>query len=139
MCKIIYDFIQGAEQNEGYGYFEGDMNAAHYAQSISRTQKRKYKRYGIIPAAFFNYLEKTGAIKRKQFIPEKNRTIDLLLDLLWETPKRNQRDRTEGECLRVEILKDLMPWLRNKLGTAEHIWRKGELYNPKRVDQSQNR
>lgn len=131
MCKIIYDFVQSAEQNEGYGYFEGNMNAVRSAQSISRTQMRKFKRYGIIPAAFFNHLEQIGAIKREKFIPEKYRTIELLLDLLWETPKRNQRDRSEGECLRVAILKDLIPWLSNKMGTAEHVWRKGELYNAK--------
>ena len=131
MCKIIYDFIQSAEQNEGYGYFEGNRNAAFYAKKISLIQKRKYKRYGIIPAAFLKFLEKSGAIKREKFIPEKCRTIDLLLDLLWETPKRNKQDRSEGECLRVEILKELMPWLCNTLGTGEHIWRKGELYNAK--------
>jgi hypothetical protein len=115
----------------GFGYFEGDMNAVHFAQLISRTQKRKYKRYGIIPAAFFNYLKNIEAIKREKLIPEKYRTIDLLLDLLWETPKRNQQDRSEGECLRVEIIKDLMPWLSNKMGTAEHVWRKGQIYNAK--------
>lgn len=131
MCKIVSDFIKSANRMNGFGYFEGDMNAVRSAQSISRIQKRKYKRYGIIPAAFFNYLEQIGAIKREQFVPEKYRTIDLLLDLLWETPKRNQKDRSEGECLRVEILKDLIPWMRNKLGTAEHIWNKGQIYNAK--------
>ena len=131
MCKIVSDFIRSADKMNGFGYFEGDMNAVHYAQSISRTQKRKFKRYGIIPAAFFNYLEQIEAIKLEKFIPEQYRTIDLLLDLLWETPERNQQDRSEGECLRVEILKDLMPWLSNKLGTAEHIWRKGQIYNAK--------
>jgi len=138
MCKIVSDFIKSTNRINGYGYFEGDMNAVQFAQTISRNQKRKYKQYGIIPAAFFNYLERIGAIKREKFIPEKYRTIDLLLDLLWETPKRNQADRTDGECLRVEILKDLMPWLSNKLGTAEHVWRKGELYNSKQEKNGPN-
>jgi len=131
MCKVIFDFIKSGNRLDGFGHFTGNLKAIGYAQTVSRSQRRKYKRYGIIPAAFFSYLEKTGAIKREKFIPEKCRTIDLLLDLLWETPKRNQRDRSEGECLRVAILKDLMPWLSNKMGTAEHVWRKGELYNAK--------
>ena len=131
MCRIVSDFIKSAANLNGYGYFEGNLNAAKYAVTISRSQKRKYKRYGIIPAAFFNYLESIDAIRREKFIPEKNRTVNHLLDLLYVTPNRNQEERSEGECLRVEILKDVMPWLRNKLGTAEHMWKRAELYNAK--------
>ena len=131
MCRIISDFIKSGDCLFGYGYFEGDLNAVRYAEKVSRSQKRKYKRYGIIPAAFFDYSESIEAIKRDKFIPEEYRKVELLLDLLWVSPNRNQPDRSEGECLRVEILKDLMPWLRNKLGTAEHIWTKAQLYNAK--------
>jgi len=138
MSKIVSDFIESGNCIFGYGYFEGDKNVARYAAKVSRSQKRKYKRYGIIPAAFFNYLKNIEAIKQEKFIPEKFRTIELLLDLLWSTPNRNQRKRSEGECLRVEILKEMMPWLKNKLGTAEHVWRKGELYSAKQDNDAPN-
>jgi hypothetical protein len=128
MCRIIEDFINGC------GYFEGDENVMRYTQAVSRSQVRKFKRYGIVPAAFFQYLEETKAISAYKYIPEKYRTLYLLLDLLWVTPKRNNPKRSEGEILRVEILKDLMPWIENSLGSAQHLYIKGELYNgfPKR-------
>ena len=128
MYRIIEDFING------HGYFEDKEKALRYAQAVSRSQLRKFKRYGIVPAAFFQYLEKIKAISAYKHIPEKYRTLYLLLDLLWVTPKRNNPKRSEGEILRVEILKDLMPWIENSLGSAQHLYIKGELYNgfPKR-------
>ena len=131
MCKLVNEFIKSGSGNGGYGYFSGDKTAVSFAEKISRSQIIKFKRYGIIPANFLRYLENTGAIERKKFVPEKYRTISWLLDLLWETPNRNKADRSEGECIRVEILKDMMPWLRNKMGTAEHVWRAAEFYNTK--------
>ena len=126
MCKIVSDFIKSANRMNGFGYFEGDMNAVHFAQLISRTQKRKYKRYGIIPAALLNYLEKSELIKRQKFIPEKNRTVGLLLDLLSETTNKETKQRSEAEILRTEILKDLHPELKKAMGSAQHIWKKLE-------------
>ena len=85
-------------------------NAAIWgSEKISRSQIRKFKRYGVIPANFIRYLKNIGAIEREKFVPEKYRTVYWLLDLLWETPNRNKADRSEGECIRVEILKDMMP------------------------------
>ena len=129
MCKLIYQFIKSGNGNGGYGYFAGDRNAIKFAEKISLSQIRKFKRHGVIPADFLRYLENIEAIERKKFVPEKHRTIYWLLDLLWETPHRNQANRSEGECIRVEILKDMMPWISNKMGTAEHIWRSAEFYN----------
>jgi hypothetical protein len=126
MCKIIDDFIQSANRMNGFGYFEGDLIAFSFAQSISKNQKRKYQRYQIIPASFFNYLEKIGAIKREKFIPDKNRTLGWLLDLLSETANQNTKRSSEAEMLRTEILKDLHPELKKAMGSAQHIWKKLE-------------
>jgi len=131
MCKLVNEFIKSGNGNGGYGYFAGDRTAVRFAEKISRSQIKKFKRYGVIPANFLRYLENIGAIERSKFVPEKHRTVYWLLDLLWETPDRNRADRSEGECIRVEILKDMMPWLRNKMGTAEHVWRTAEFYNVK--------
>jgi hypothetical protein len=126
MCKIVYDFIKSADRSDGFGYFADNESAVMFAKAISRSQRRKYNRYGIIPAAFFDYLESIDAIKREKFIPEKDRTVDHLLDLLWITPNRNQQERSDGECLRVEILKDVMPWLKKSFGLSDHTWKKLE-------------
>ena len=75
MCKVVYDFIKSADRGNGFGYFADNETAVLFAKAISRSQKRKYNRYGIIPAAFFNYLEEIEAIKREEFIPEKFRTV----------------------------------------------------------------
>ena len=131
MCKLVREFIKSRNSSNGFGFFAGDKVAVKFAEKVSLSQRRKFKRRGIIPAALLNYLEKIEAIKRDKFIPEEERTVDWLLDLLWETPKRNQVNPSMGEIIRVEILKDLMPWLSNKMGTMEHVWRKGELYNSK--------
>ena len=131
MCKLIHEFIMSGNGNGGYGFFAGDKTAVSFSEKISRSQIRKFKRHGVIPASFLSYLENIGAIERKKFVPEKYRTVYWLLDLLWETPNRNMADRSDGECIRVEILKDMMPWIRNKMGTAEHVWRTAEFYNTK--------
>ena len=125
MCKVIYDFIKSAEQKKGYGYFKGDINATGYSKSI-RNQKNKFKRYGIVPASFLNYLEQLGAIKREKFIPEKYRTLDMLLDLLSETVNQNTLHSSEAKILRTEILKDRYPEPKKTIGSAQHIWKKLE-------------
>lgn len=132
MCKLVYQFIRSGNGNGGYGYFVSDKIAIRFAEKISRSQIRKFKRHGIIPANFLRYLENIGAIERNKFVPERHRTVYWLLDLLWEAPNRNNADRSEGECMRVEILKDMMPWFRKSMGPSQHIWdsfkRKGQLH-----------
>ena len=124
MCKVVCDFIKSADRSNGFGYFAKNETAVMFAKTISRSQKRKYNRYGIIPAAMFNYLEAVEAIKRDKFMPEKLRTDDYLLDLLWNTPNRNQKKRSEGECLRVEILKEKYPMLKKSMGSTAHLYKK---------------
>jgi len=124
MCKIVDDFIKSADRSDGFEYFAENTIAVKFAKTISLSQKRKYNRYGIIPAAFFNYLEEIKAIKRDKFMPEKLRTDEYLLDLLYNTPYRNKKKRSEGECLRVEILKEKLPMLRRSMGSSEHLYQK---------------
>jgi len=134
MCKLVFQFIKSGNGNGGFGFFAGNKTAVIFSEKMSRSQIRKFKRHGIIPANFLCYLEYIGVIERKKFVPEKYRTVYWLLDLLWETPKRNQAKRSEGECIRVEILKDMFPELRKKkrMGSAQHFWPKieqnGKLY-----------
>ena len=126
MCKIVYDFIKSSDRSDGFGYFADNETAVIFAKTISRSQKRKHKRHDIIPAALLNYLEKSELIKRQKFIPEKNRTVGLLLDLLSETTNKETKQRSEAEILRTEILKDLHPELKKAMGSAQHIWKKLE-------------
>ena len=71
-------------------------------------------------------MKATNAIDPHAVITISSQTIDGLLDLLWETPERNDADRSEGECLRVELLKEKYPELKNKMGSAQALWVKLE-------------
>ena len=132
MFKPIDDFIKSGVHGAGIGYYELHPQAVHYARTLSKSQKRKWNRYGIVPVAFLRYLQAIGAIPER-FIPEKERTLSHLSDLLWEAPTRNRARASEGEHLRVAILKqlDLMP---NGTCSAQHIYTKTDLYGnlPKR-------
>jgi hypothetical protein len=134
LSKIIVDFINSAKTNNGLGYFEGNRTAIKYAQNISKSQKRRYLRYGIIPMAFFDFLKAVAAIEPPKHIPIKKRNLDDLLDMLWLTPVRNRTDRSEGECLRVAILKEQFPELKKSFGSAEFIWKQLENYKKMKKD-----
>ena len=55
MSRIISDFIKSADTAAGFGYFEGKPYVSNYSRAMGKSQKRKYKRYGIIPRAFFDF------------------------------------------------------------------------------------
>ena len=89
-------------------------------EQLSRFDYAVVNKWGKIDVA----VEEIKAIKREEFIPEKFRTDDYLLDQLYNTPHRNKKKRSEGECLRVEILKEKYPMLRKSMGSSEYLYQK---------------
>ena len=128
MCRVVNDFVLSGVQGMGFGYFENVDDVAKYSEKVSRSQRRKWERHGIIPSAFWLYLREKRLIDPDRFIPEKHRTVNVLLDLLWFTPKRNQARRSEGEVLRLEMLKEMLPGVMIQTGSAQHLFIKAELY-----------
>ena len=128
MSKIVSDFIRSGECGQGVGFWESSAGAVQYSRAISVSQKRKWKRYGIIPAPLFRYLEAINAIQKTGYAPERERTVQYLLDLLWETPERNEADRSDGEILRAEILRELGLLPKNAMASAQHLYIRAELY-----------
>ena len=126
MCKVVSDFIKSSETRDGYGCFEGKVIALCFAQKIGKNQKKQFCRYGVIPKAFYGYLQKVGVIKKQTRIPKEERTVDCLLDLLWNGTCRNGKSRLEAEWLRWAILREKYPMLRKSFGDAEHIWKRGQ-------------
>jgi hypothetical protein len=126
MSRIIQDFINCARSNEGVGYFESNILAVRYSRSITRSQRRKWNRRGTLPVDFLRYLRAINAIPDWSHVPERNRTVHWLLDLLWETPERNREERSEGEILRVEILRDLGLLPKTSMASGGYIYRKLE-------------
>ena len=126
-CKVVDDFIKCADYRTSYGIFENDPRVVKYALTMSNIQRKKYSRYGIVPAALHHYLKSIKAIPDIH-IAERDRTIDNLSDLLWKTTYHTGGDAEEAEVLRKAILKEQMPWLEKQFGSAQHLFRMAELY-----------
>jgi hypothetical protein len=119
MSSIIHDFINVR------GMFEQDSNAAEHAARISKIQLRKYERYGVIPVEFFRYLQGTRVISPELRLPERARTVNVLLDLLWKALHHGEGNLAEANDLRSAMLQDLLPWVvKKQAGSAQFIYKK---------------
>ncbi|MBL6994180.1 hypothetical protein, partial [Desulfobacula sp.] len=106
--KILDDFIKSASTSYGYGFFESertgrkrsDLDVVDYAMEIGKSQRRKYERYGVIPATFFWYLKGKGLLINVREIPQGNRTVKDLLDLLYNGSYQSDSARDYGLYLR---------------------------------------
>ena len=132
---IINDFIKCSKSLCGVGYFENDTMAVSSARTMGENQLRKFERHGIYPAAFFAYLKQKKFIKKNAYVPENKRNLEAVLDLLWDAPDRHLGVYSEGEMLRMALLLEKFPELRNKMGSAQHLWqaleRDGRLFGLK--------
>lgn len=122
MSKIVDDFISSATNTNGVGFFEEDYHAISYAMKISLNQMRQYDRYGIVPAAFIDYLKNINAIPVDWSVPKKQRTEICLLNILWEAKRNSYQSRPESDYIRQVLFKQLHPELNNKMGSSQHVW-----------------
>ena len=83
---IIDDFVESSMHLDGYGYFEGDQAAIARSKSMTKNQRKRWERSGMVPVAFLKYLrEDLGVIN---FSPDalerigKGRTLDNLPEIL---------------------------------------------------------
>jgi len=69
MSGVMKDFLESRKSICGYGLFEGIAEATAYAEKISENQLRRLIRYGLVPAAFIDFLVTMGIrIDRKKCI-----------------------------------------------------------------------
>ncbi|MEI7636105.1 MAG: hypothetical protein WCJ37_02285 [Syntrophus sp. (in: bacteria)] len=69
---VLRDFLESRNSISGYGIFEGIAEATLYAEKISQNQLRQLTRYGIVPAAFIDFLGSIGVkVDKKQRIQRK--------------------------------------------------------------------
>lgn len=134
MSRIINDFIKSTEHGCGIGHFENDDLLFSYDR-IGTNQIRKFERHGIVPASFMDYLKRKKAIKDDAWLPELQRTVHALLDLLSAGPNRPPGAHSEGEAFRDAFLLEMFPELRNKMGSSQRVWqvfeRNGKLHGLK--------
>jgi hypothetical protein len=125
MNRVLGDFIESSGTTCGVGFFEGDTMACETAGGLSKNQKRKLERYGIVPTCFFQYLARANVIEEWD-IPKKPMTIGNLLDFLRFYPYSNEQARSMGEYLYREILKGEVPWLANRFAQGDYVWKELE-------------
>jgi hypothetical protein len=133
MSNPVDDFVASFKTVYGEGFFEGNLTAVHYAQSMSKSQRRKYRRYGTIPKAFFDYLKNALGVDRNSLssntriekgksVPVKKDPTGELLELLWSSPYKDRTSSCEREILRMEILMDEFPMLRRSQASGKNLW-----------------
>ena len=108
------------------GFFKGDQEARESVRRLSKNQKRKMKRHGIVPAVslikyLFQYLARINVIKQSD-IPNKPMSSGDLLDFLRFYRYANEGARSIGEYLYREILKSEVPWLAKSFAQGDFIW-----------------
>jgi len=134
MSKIMDDFIKSARTSCGYGFFETvrseknhpGLDVVDYAMKIGKLQLRKYKRYGVIPTAFFSYLKEKGF--NIQDIP-KDCTIKDMPDLLYNASYQSKSACDYGLSLIEEISINLYPGTRVMYVSGEKLGK--DLYKMK--------
>ena len=115
--RVITDFLNGS------GLFEGDQQAKEIAQRMSTNQRRRLKRYGIVPRDFLEYLGRIGVIRRSD-IPQRRLTLGNFLDFLRLYSYPTELARSYGESLFQEIIQGEVPWLGGSFGQSDFVWTK---------------
>lgn len=56
IVEIAEDFVLSGKSQNGHGILKGNILAVYYAMGLSKAQIKKFRRYRMIPAAFFLWL-----------------------------------------------------------------------------------
>ena len=127
MSRVIKDFFKSANTERGYGIFEcektfsknSEQDVVDFAMKVTKSQTRKWNRYGIIPVAFIAYLKKMDVLPEKLEISKGKRTITNLADLLFQTSYKSKDACGLGDHIREQIIKDLYPDMHVMFGVGE--------------------
>jgi hypothetical protein len=126
---LVGDFVKSAFYVDGYGFFKGNRKAVRYAQTMSRSQIRKFKEDGKVPGAFYAYLRAIGAFKRDVPIPRGGSTHDELVHILRFYRGGRDQAKSDREYLLWEMNKRNVPILRDKdRGLGDPNWIKLETF-----------
>ena len=112
----IDDFVNSFNTINGHGFFEDNLRAVQYAHRMSKSQRKKYHKYGVIPSEFFAYLKEILGVKRKnnmnyRKLDQKYKVEKIkrhrrgeVTSLLLSTPYMDDESFLERLCLYKEIL-----------------------------------
>lgn len=128
MNRIISDFIYADRKRSSCAFFEGDQKAAEIAGRMSKNAKRKAKKYGLVPLAFYEYLGEAGIIDKDIKVLKCGTSLGELLDFLRWYPYKTEQAKSAGEYLFREIIKSDLPFLSKAFAQGDHNWFKLEFF-----------
>ena len=115
MSRIIDDFLESARTYNGYGFFEDQgYLVIKYSEKVTRSQRRKYRKFKKPPLAFNEYLMALDTVQKGLKIPQnKESKADLI----------NKKKTAKGfaDHIREQILKDLYPDMHVMFGIGEKL------------------
>ena len=133
MSKFIDDFIKLGREHKPDSPFDVDGKAFKISAGLSKNQRRMYKRYGIVPAGFYDWLRKDGVIRKSESIPEGGTTIGQLLDFLRWYPYQTDKAKSTGEYIFRRIIQDETGLPDAAFGLGDHILDLAKGINKRRV------
>jgi hypothetical protein len=120
---IIIDFIKSRDDVDGCGYFRGNQEAIQYAQAVSKRQKRKFRRYGIIPKALISMIGQYFVFSKKKAPIYRDITYEEFITMLIRGPYKNEESRQIGEKLYHDLLCAKMPRLERSFFMMDESYR----------------
>jgi len=126
MNAVLNDFVESWKNRRCEAFFEGDQKAAEISGRMSKNQRRKFKRYNIVPSAFYAYLQEIGVIEEEQRIPRGGTSLGDLLDFLRWYPYRTEQARSTGQSLFRGLIEADIPFVKNAFASGDFVWEKME-------------
>lgn len=115
MSQILKDFIESAQSDDGYGFFESQgAMVVEYARKVSKTQRRKYWKYKKTPVAFYEYLLalETGQCELAGIHD---------IDSIEKSSPPIKTDKGFADHVRERLLKDHVPGIHVMFGSSEKL------------------
>jgi hypothetical protein len=107
------------------GPFLGDSVAWDEVRAMTRNQRQKLIRHGIIPVPVFRYLARTAIIAHSD-LPACGMNVETFLHFLFSYRYRSEQARTFGRYVFEEVLKAEVPIIRKSFAQVDGIWTKIE-------------
>lgn len=126
LLKLVADFVESAVHPKGYGYFEGNYEAINLAKSLSEQQKKKFKRYGTIPSAFFIWMREAGIVLSTMPIPKGGTTAEELMKILERNFIGDEQLQSKREFEERERIQQKCDLRGKNFGLQDHVWIYGE-------------
>jgi len=136
--KIIDDFVNSHAGQDGFGYFEEDLEAITYAKKMGRNQERRWRRYGIVPKALIEMMTNYLACGGKANPLYRDISYGDFLTLLMRGPYKDEAGRQVCEKLYRDLIITEFPWLRRSFMSNDNFYNWHEKQPPSKRGSKNN-